>query len=230
LIDYNKKTGKINMIRKSKKYNEGEISIEFNLKRNKSANLNNVLLDWIERPIFKLNDIEQYIFNKIITQARNNIDGWNEEELKMKFLAHIIDLLALDLQDEIHTFFERTVEATVDEIYLKTKTDFMIAKGVLGVVQTPYFHFQEYKKSKDPNGDPAGQLLQAFLIAQEINKNGKPMYGAYIIGRFWYFVVFQNREYCVSRAFDSTQEDGLMQIIAILRHFKVILETKLLVD
>ncbi|MFM2344648.1 MAG: hypothetical protein RLZZ210_1259, partial [Pseudomonadota bacterium] len=66
--------------------------------------------------------------------------------------------------------------------------------------------------------------------ATEINKNAKPIYGAYIIGRFWYFVVFQNREYCVSRAFDSTQEDGLMQIIAILRHFKVILETKLLVD
>ncbi|MFM2344545.1 MAG: hypothetical protein RLZZ210_1156, partial [Pseudomonadota bacterium] len=77
------------MSRKSKKYNEGEISIEFNLKRNKNENLNNLLLDWIKIPIFKLNDIEQYIFNKIITQARNNIDGWNEEELKMKFLAHI---------------------------------------------------------------------------------------------------------------------------------------------
>jgi hypothetical protein len=56
------------------------------------------------------------------------------------------------------------------------------------------------------------------------------MYGAYIIGRFWYFVTMEGKEYCVSKAFDSTEEMGLMHIIAVLRHFKVILETVLIVD
>jgi hypothetical protein len=68
-----------------------------------------------------------------------------------------------------------------------------------------------------------------FAATQAINKNDKPMYGAYIIGRFWYFVTMEGKEYCVSKAFDSTEEVGLMQIIAVLRHFKVILETTLMV-
>ncbi len=86
------------------------------------------------------------------------------------------------------TYYEKTVEATVEGIFLKTKTDFMIAKGILDLVKTPYFHFQavgvpKYKKEKDPNGDPTAQLLEAFLVAQEKNKNGKPLYGVCVVGR-----------------------------------------------
>jgi hypothetical protein len=37
------------------------------------------------------------------------------------------------------------------------------------------------------------------------------------------------KEYCVSPSYDSTKEVELMHIIAVLRHFKVILETVLMV-
>jgi hypothetical protein len=96
------------------------------------------------------------------------------------------------------------------------------------MVKVPYFHFQEYKKDKDPNGDPIAQLVEAFLIAQENNKNSKPMYGCYVIGRSWYFVVMEQKEYAVSSAYDCTDAQELHQIIAILRKFKEILETQLL--
>jgi hypothetical protein len=36
----------------------------------------------------------------------------------------------------------------------------------------------------------------AMLIAQEMNKNGKPIYGAYMIGKDWYFMVMRGKEYC----------------------------------
>ncbi len=212
---------------KPRKYSEGEISIAFNLVRLNQSTL--TMSFWLST-YCTLNEIERFIFNKIIHQAIENIHSWNEEELKMNFISYILGLSHIESTRTIRTFFERTIEAEVEGIYLKTKTDFMIAKGLLDVMQNPYFHFQEYKKDKDPHGDPLGQLLEAFLIAQAINQNGKPMYGAYIIGRLWYFVTMEDKDYCVSKAFDSTENEGLMQIIAILRHFKVILETTLMMS
>jgi hypothetical protein len=212
---------------KPRKYSEGEIAIAFNLL--KLDELSSTLHTWLNTHT-TLDIFEEYLFKKILKDAKINIVSWNEEELKMYFISYIIDLSNLRSSKNIRSFFERTIDAEVEGIYLKTKTDFMIAKGLLDVIQNPYFHFQEYKKDKDPNGDPLGQLLEAFLIAQAINKNDKPMYGAYIIGRLWYFVTMEGKEYCVSKAFDSTEEVSLMQIIAVLRHFKIILETKLMVD
>ncbi len=151
----------------------------------------------------------------------------------MNFIAFVLDLANLKTNEKFRTYFEKTVEATVEGHYLKVKSDFMIAKGILDMVKVPYFHFQvggtpQYKKDKDPNGDPTAQLIEAFLIAQEKNKNGKPMYGLYVIGRFWYFVVMEGKNYCVSKAYDSTDKEDLLEIIAILRKFRVILETVLM--
>ncbi len=77
------------------------------------------------------------------------------------------------------------------------------------------------------------QLLEAFLIAQEKNKaSGKivPLYGCEIIGKNWTFITMEDNEYCVSKSFDSTDKEDLLKIIAILRKFREILETKLLVS
>jgi len=110
---------------------------------------------------------------------------------------------------------------------LKTKTD-MIATGVLSTPKIPYFHFQEYKKVKDPSGDPAPQLLEAFLIAQQKNPENQVLYGCTVLGREWEFYLLKDKTYCISRPYLCTNESNLLQIIAILRKFKEILDTKLL--
>jgi hypothetical protein len=104
----------------------------------------------------------------------------------------------------------------------------MMAKGILDVFETPYFHFQEYKPHKNPSGDSMAQLLEAFLIAQERNKNGLPMYGVDIIGKQWSFVIMEGKDYCISETYNSIERMGLLNIISILRKFKYILETRLL--
>ena len=104
----------------------------------------------------------------------------------------------------------------------------MLAKGTLGVPELPYFHFQEYKPYRNPTGDSMGQLLEAMLIAQKQNKNGKPMYGCEVVGRNWSFVILKDHNYYVSDAYDCRKRDDSLQIIAILRRFKHILETELL--
>jgi hypothetical protein len=146
----------------------------------------------------------------------------------MQFIAFVLKLGHLKNTSRYHPYFERTIAATVEEYYLKIKTDFMIAKGILNVPEVPYFHFQEYKRQTDPNGDPIGQLLEAMLIAKELNQSDKPIYGCYVMGKLWNFMVLEEKTYCISESYDCTKQDNLLQIIAILRKFKDILETRLL--
>jgi hypothetical protein len=72
------------------------------------------------------------------------------------------------------------------------------------------------------------QLLEAFLIGQANNNDGKPLYGCEVVGANWLFVSMENQTYCVSQNFDSTDRKDLLKIISILRKFREILETKLL--
>jgi hypothetical protein len=214
------------MAKKIKKWTEGELASTFVLQRDLTATMP-LLVDWLDADT-SLSTFEQMIFDKIVKQAAEQIGSWGEEDLKMNFIAFIIDLANLRTNEKFRTYYEKTVEATVENIFLKTKTDFMIAQGVLDFVKVPYFHFQEYKKDKDPNGDVAAQLLEAFLIAQALNQTNKPLYGTYVLGRLWYFVTMQDKKYAISKAYDSTDKGDLLQIIGILRKFKYILETELL--
>ena len=104
----------------------------------------------------------------------------------------------------------------------------MLAQGVLDAYETPYFHFQEYKPHKNPSGDSMAQLLEAFMMAQEKNQNGKPMYGVDTFGANWQFVIMEGREYCISKPLSAVDKDGLLKIIALLRKFRYILETRLM--
>jgi len=74
------------------------------------------------------------------------------------------------------------------------------------------------------------QLIEAFLIGQAKNKDGMPMYGLEIVGKQWSFVVMEGKTHCISKSFDCTDKEDLLQIIAVLRKFKEILETHLLAN
>jgi hypothetical protein len=130
--------------------------------------------------------------------------------------------------DRYKTYYENTIEATVNGYFLKTKTDMMIASGFLERIETPYFYFQEYKKQKDPKGDVTAQVLEAFLIAQEAYNQKFPQYGCTVVGKYWEFMLMDKRNHCISQTYDCTKKEDLMSIIAILRKFKEILDTKLL--
>lgn len=56
-----------------------------------------------------------------------------------------------------------------------------------------------------------------MLIAQAVNDNQIPIYGCYVTGGFWYFVVLEGKEFKISHAYDATIESGLHQIVLILR-------------
>jgi hypothetical protein len=215
------------MAKKVKSYDEGEIIKMFDLTRLAGNNATPIMAHWVNTTT-TLNAGEQYLFDDIIENLLSQIVGWNEEMLKMNFIAFVLRLGHLKETLQYKTYYESILEATVNSYFLKVKADMMVAKGILERPETPYFYFQEYKKQKDPKGDVMAQLLEAFLIAQEKNKNDKPMYGCTVIGKYWEFVAMKDSTYCVSKSYDCTDRDDLMQIIAILRKFKEILETTLL--
>ena len=187
-----------------------------------------LMQEWLdtENPVFDV--LEQSIFDRTYSKGVDSIAGWGEEDLKMKFITHILDLGLLTDHDGIIGYFDKIIWATVEGTALRVKSDFMMAKGILDVYETPFFHFQEYKPYKQPSGDSMAQLLEAFLIGQEKNKNNKPLYGIDIMGKQWTFVIMEGKDYCISPTFICTEKEDLLKIIAILRKFKHILVTRLI--
>ncbi len=215
------------MARKVKQYREAELIEMFSLTRLTGNDAHPLMQEWTNTSA-TLNPLERYLFDDIYKRVVKQIVGWNEEMLKMNFIAFVLKLGHLEETDRYKNYYESLLEATVEGYFLKVRTDMMVATGILDTPKTPYFYFQEYKKVKDPKGDITGQLLEAFLIAQENNKNNKPLYGCTVWGREWEFYIMEKKTYCVSKAYNCTDEEDLMQIIAILRKFTEILETRLL--
>ncbi len=214
--------------KKEIKYSEADLIRAFNLIRLKGNDAHPLMQEWVEVALPTLTVVEQSIFENIFKKAYYKIEGWNEEELKMKFIAHVMDLGHLEDNGAYFTYCEREIFAEVENKYLYLKADFMIAKGILDSPEAPYFYIQEYKKLKDPSGDPVPQLIEGFLIAMHENQNGKPMYGCTVTGKLWDFFVMEGKTYCISDSFDCTNKDHLLKIISILRKYKEILETRIL--
>lgn len=215
---------------KAKEWKEGEIVLAFQLKRiiGKHTEL---MQEWWNATLPALTVAEQEIFDKNIAKAIRNISGWSEEDLKMKFISPILSLSNVLEEDNFVSCFDRKFTGTVEKQHLSVKADFVIGSGLLDYLIRPYFHFQEYKPQENPTGDAMAQLLEAFLIAQAENiKDNKhiPLYGCEVIGKMWTFVIMEGKEYCVAPSLDSTDRQDLMQIIAMLRKFKELLETRLM--
>jgi hypothetical protein len=140
--------------KKEKQYSEAELIKLFALERFVDiTNQNYWLKQWIETPLITLKETEKEIFESIYEDLIQNMAGWNEEDLKMKFISFVLRLGNLKDNQLFKTYFKKTISAKVEGVFLKTKTDFMIAKGILDQPETPYFHFQEYKPEKNPKGD-----------------------------------------------------------------------------
>lgn len=213
----------------AKEWKEAELILHFKL--NKIVGIQTPLLqEWIEieDPTFTVRELE--LFNEIYKEGLENIPFWSEEDLKMYFISNILRLSKLmNVENKGYVgVFEKHLSATINATKLSVRTDFLVAKGFKNVIEEHYFHFQEYKPQLNPTGEPMAQLLEAFLIGQAKNAKITPLYGCEVIGGTWKFVVMEGRNYCVSAAFDCTKRNDLLKIIAILRKFKDILETRLL--
>lgn len=217
------------MIERTKEWKEAELMLHFQLTKI-VAEPTALMKEWfdVEQPLFDA--YQQRLFDESLSEAQENIGGWSEEDLKMYFISNVLRLSGLMSQQNkgYVGVFEKKLSAVVNNTRLTVRTDFLVAKGFKNIVESHYFHFQEYKPQLNPTGEPMAQLIEAFLIGQAKNEKVTPLYGCEVIGKQWTFVTMEGKNYCVSEAFDCTKRESLLKIIAILRKFKYILETRLL--
>ena len=206
---------------KAKQYSETDLILHYNLKRFVGNEKNPLLSEWLSQENqVELNSGEQYLFNLIFFDAQKKIKYWHKEELKMRFIAFVLKLGYLVDNPPYNTYFKHTIKATVDVNFLKMKVDFMMAEGISNQPQKPYFHFQIWKKHRNPADEPIAQLLTAFLISQKINPTSQVMYGCIVTGKFWEFIIMLDNSYFISKGYDCTEEKSLINIITILRRFR----------
>jgi hypothetical protein len=172
-------------------------------------------------PSYELNDFEKQYINTLQEHFKYGGDDWNEVELENKFISPMI-VLAFKPNDRYAYFLERDLAVKIDDYELSGRVDGLIATGFRNP-KKPYFCLNEYKKGTDPNGDPKGQALIAMLAVQQLNQNDSPIYGCYVIGRDWYFMVLENKQYSISRDYSCVTQE-VFEIFKILKNLNARIE------
>jgi hypothetical protein len=174
-----------------------------------------------------INDKENVELERIRLPLLKNFNNWNEETLKMKFIALLLNLVNYDEIGDFQTLFDAEVKGVVDNIELKCIADFTVAKTIEDLIESPYFYFHEYKRKKNKADDPIAQVLIPSLIAQELNDDQKPIYGCYVIGEMWYFMLLNGREYAIDKGLNALKFDELQKIYLVLKKVKNIISKRI---
>jgi len=201
-----------------KQLNDNFIRFELGFRQ---VQVSSILDNWFDLSKSQTIEDENYKVLKhlqLMLNARSS--KWNEFELSEWFIGPVLSLINFNT-DEIALFACHDLMATVNNCKLSGRPDAMIATGIDEPI-VPYFCFQEYKRQTDPDGNPQTQLLGAMIAAQALNNNNKPIYGIYVIGKEWWFVVLQDNEWCESKTYNADDEE-LFDIFRILKALKEII-------
>ncbi|MEZ4707391.1 MAG: hypothetical protein R3A44_09310, partial [Caldilineaceae bacterium] len=182
-----------------------------------------ILDSWLHAKI-DLSDQEKSILKNYQELLLLNSDAWNEQELALHFIGPVLGLVHFTEPYRFNLFAERRIGAIVsadnDDIELTGEPDGILATGYREP-EVPFFALTEYKRQRDPNGEPVGQTLAAMLVSQVLNGHRNPLYGAYVAGSDWSFMVLDDHHYTISRDY-SALSDEVYDIFRILKALKQI--------
>ena len=178
-----------------------------------------LLSNWQKTPI-EINDSDKDTLLMLQKSLVRGGKAWNEVELENKFISPLIMIARID-DEQIGYFLERYFKGKVGEYELSGIVDGVIATGFRDP-KKPLFCMHEYKRSVDNQGSPDAQALAAMLVAREQNNNEKPIYGMYIVGLTWNFMVLNGQEYCISKDYKADDEE-IFDIFGMLKALKQII-------
>lgn len=188
----------------------------------RQSETSNVLDRWLNRAsAIELSDFEKQNCIELRSLLRTNATSWQEQELSLHFIGPMFSMVKFTDLYRYNLFAQRHIEATIGNTLLAGEPDGLIASGYYEP-EIPYFAFAEYKRQRDPNGDPFGQALAAMLVGQTLNEKKHPVYGCYTIGRDWNFMVLDGLSYTESRDF-SGLSDEVFDILRTLKALKEII-------
>ena len=178
------------------------------------------LKNWLEYDC-DVNEYEKHYISDLQESLKLGVDDWNEVELENKFISPLFMFVKFD-NKAFSYFLERDLTASIGDYDLSGRVDGMIASGFRNP-RKPFFCLNEYKKQTDPEGDPRGQVLIAMLAAQVSNLSPRPIYGCYIIGKMWRFLILVENLYAFSGSYLADNEE-VFHIFRILKGLKHIIE------
>ena len=97
---------------------------------------------------------------KLRFKLRKRVNSWNEETLKMKFIAFILNMVDYDT-DDLEGVFDAELKGIVQGKHLSVIADYALCSYTFDFKDQPYFYFHEYKPRKKAK-DPIAQLLLAI--------------------------------------------------------------------
>ena len=189
------------------------------------------LSDWIKKAKkTTVSKDEQRMIEHFQSLLSRNLLGWNEQELALNFIGPILSLVLFSTK-KYNLFAERPLDAMLkdvngEDVLLAGKPDSIVASGFRSP-QVPFFSFHEHKPEVDNSGDPVGQVLSAMMVGQAKNGNmEEPIFGCYVIGQNWYFLVLDNKNYTIATPFATTNKE-IFDVFKMLKAMKMMIEERL---
>ncbi len=98
------------------------------------------LTDWIQKAkSFDVSTEETKVLTRLNKKLKLFVRGWNEQELRGKFIDPVLELVDFDMYSlEIASFAEREMKVTYNNSIIQGKVEWMVAKGVYAPKQ-PFF-------------------------------------------------------------------------------------------
>ena len=161
---------------------------------------------------------------------KRNIRAWNEQELALNFIGPLMSFITFSSK-KYNLFAERPLDALLkdvngEDVLLSGKPDTIVASGFRSP-EVPFFSFHEHKPETDSSGDPAGQVLSAMLVGQaKNNKPKEPIYGCYVIGQNWYFLILMDKYYTIAPPFATTNAE-VFDVYKALKALKEMIEQQI---
>jgi hypothetical protein len=177
---------------------------------------------WFNSEI-KISQNTKIFLQKLIDENSSLIDKYDEEDLKLYFLAPIFHHINFkSFEKEFRAFYNEKINYKTDKFILNGEVDFVLSLGLLKS-KKPYFFIQEFKKGIEFS-DPRPQLIAELIAGLEISKF-EEIKGAFIIGSIWNFVILEKLgenkyQYFVSENFDSSKIGDLKAIYKNLLFIK----------
>jgi hypothetical protein len=181
-----------------------------------------LLENWLQQATrVELSPFEHQFCLELQSLLQANIDSWHEQELSLHFIGPMFGIVKFTDLYRYNLFAQRHIEAMYKETLLSGEPDGLIASGYYEP-EIPYFAFSEYKRQRDPTGDPAGQALAAMLVGQVLNRQQQPVYGCYVMGSDWNFMVLEGVHYTVSRDLSGLSAE-VFDILRMLKALKTLI-------
>ncbi len=180
-----------------------------------NKNLNKKIFEqWFDNKI-EIDDLTERFLTNLLEDNKDLIDSYSEEDLKIKFIAPILNKIHFqDYGKNIRDFYELSLSYKTNQFILNGTCDFVVSEGLIES-KKPYFFIQEFKRHEEYS-NPRPQLLAELISAVELN-NWRFIKGAYIVGGNWHFAILERLElhkyqYFISQQFDATKIEDLKSI------------------